>query len=157
MGAVSLTYVGVAVLAEVLRDRGEHVEAEQLSRVALARREVLGKDYSDTLTGFILLALVLHSKREQLIRRALRREVLSDRHPDTVESMAELVETYHAQGRHSDATTIFIEVLALRREILGDKHPETIRSMVALATTYYQQGRYGDAEKPHTEALSIFF
>jgi cytochrome c-type biogenesis protein CcmH/NrfG len=85
----------------------------------------------------------------------LLREVLGDKHPDTIYSMAELATTYHEQGRYSEAEAKYTEVLALRREVLGDKHPDTIHSMASLAATYPMQGRYSEAEKPHTEVLAL--
>ncbi len=78
---------------------------------------------------------------------ALRREILGDKHPDTVRSMAELATTYHALGRYEEDEKISVEVLALRREILGDKHPNTVQSMADLAATYYALRRYEEAEK----------
>jgi len=72
---------------------------------------------------------------------SLRTKVLGEKHPNTIESMASLVTTYHQQGRYDEAEKISLEVLGLRREVLGEKHPDTIRSMADLATTYHAQGR----------------
>lgn len=46
----------------------------------------------------------------------LRKEVLGERHPDTIESMVSLVSTYHQQGRSGEAEEINIKVLELRKE-----------------------------------------
>lgn len=73
-------------------------------------------------------------------------EILSDKHPDTIESMAGLAAIYHALGRYEEDERISVEVLALRRDILGDKHPDTIRSMAALAAISCTGGGE-DAEK----------
>ena len=43
----------------------------------------------------------------------LRREVLSAKHPDTIQSMASLAATYHEQGRYAKDETISVKVLAL--------------------------------------------
>ena len=51
--------------------------------------------------------------------------------------MAELVATYHQQGRLGEDEEISAKVLELRREVLGEKHPDTIRSMASLAATYW--------------------
>jgi hypothetical protein len=40
----------------------------------------------------------------------LRREVLGEKHPDTIGSMAHLAVTYHAQGRFAEAEKIKVEV-----------------------------------------------
>ncbi|KAK4667508.1 NB-ARC domain and tetratricopeptide repeat-containing NOD-like receptor [Podospora pseudopauciseta] len=96
-------------------------------------------------------------EREPVDLRAYeyRRELLGDKHPDTIRSMAELATTYHAQGRYKEAEKISVEVLALRRDVLGDKHPDTIWSMAELATTYHAQGRYKEAEKISVEVLAL--
>ncbi|RYO85585.1 hypothetical protein DL764_009145 [Monosporascus ibericus] len=85
----------------------------------------------------------------------LRREVLGEKHPDTIRSMADLATTYHQQGRYDKAEPIKIEALELRREVLGEKHPDTIWSMAELATTYNAQGRYDEAEPIKIEALEL--
>ncbi|KAK0735992.1 hypothetical protein B0T21DRAFT_348114 [Apiosordaria backusii] len=84
-----------------------------------------------------------------------RRELLGDKHPDTIRSMADLAATYHAQGRYDEDEKISVEVLALRRDVLGDKHPDTIGSMASLATTYHDQGRYDEDEKISVEVLAL--
>jgi Tetratricopeptide repeat len=74
----------------------------------------------------------------------LRKEVLGERHPDTIKSMASLAATYHQQGRSDEDETI--KVLELRKEVLGERHPDTIGSMASLAATYHQQGRSDEDE-----------
>ncbi|KAE9565764.1 hypothetical protein CGMCC3_g18054 [Colletotrichum fructicola] len=85
----------------------------------------------------------------------LRRDVLGEKHPDTIDSMASLATTYHSQGRYDEAEKISVEVLELRRDVLGEKHPDTIWSMASLATTYHNQGRYDEAEKIKVEVLEL--
>ncbi|SCO12762.1 uncharacterized protein FFE2_12681 [Fusarium fujikuroi] len=85
----------------------------------------------------------------------LRREVLGEKHPDTIDSMASLATTYHAQGRYKEAESIYREVLELRREMLREKHPDTISSLEDLATTYHAQGRYREAEGIYREVLEL--
>jgi tetratricopeptide (TPR) repeat protein len=86
---------------------------------------------------------------------AFRKQVLGEKHPDTIRSMASLAATYHAQGRDDEAEKIMVEVLGLRREVLGEKHPDTIWSMAGLAATYHEQGRYDEAEKIKVEVLGL--
>jgi tetratricopeptide (TPR) repeat protein len=85
----------------------------------------------------------------------LRKEVLGERHPDTIGSMADLAATYHQQGRSKEAEDIYMEVLALRKEVLGERHPDTIESMANLAATYRQQGRSKEAEEIDLEVLAL--
>ncbi|OBS16801.1 hypothetical protein FPOA_12610 [Fusarium poae] len=85
----------------------------------------------------------------------LLREVLGEKHPDTIWSMAELAATYHNQGRYDEAEEISVKVLDLRREVLGEKHPDTIWSMAELAATYHNQGRYDEAEEISVKVLDL--
>ncbi|KAL8281687.1 hypothetical protein RB600_005226 [Gaeumannomyces tritici] len=96
-------------------------------------------------------------EKEPVDERAygLRKRVLGDKHPDTIQSMASLATTYGNQGRYDEDEKISVEVLALRRDVLGDKHPDTIQSIAELATTYHNQGRYNEAEKMKVEVLAL--
>ncbi|KAF4473625.1 Nephrocystin-3 [Colletotrichum fructicola Nara gc5] len=100
---------------------------------------------------------VLHAVTRLFDEKALklRRDVLGEKHPDTIDSMASLATTYHSQGRYDEAEKISVEVLELRRDVLGEKHPDTIWSMASLATTYHNQGRYDEAEKIKVEVLEL--
>ncbi|KAI7761732.1 hypothetical protein LZL87_013582 [Fusarium oxysporum] len=69
--------------------------------------------------------------------------------------MANLAETYHAQGQYEEDEEISVKVLELRREVLGEKHPDTIDSMAGLAATYHSQGRYDKALQFHQTALDL--
>ena len=82
----------------------------------------------------------------------LRRDVLGDKHPDTIRSMADHLQRhtmYRGGIRRMRRSTV--EVLDLRRDVLGDKHPDTIQSMASLAATYHAQGRYKEAEKMYVK------
>jgi Tetratricopeptide repeat len=85
----------------------------------------------------------------------LRKEVLGEKHPDTIRSMAGLAAIYHQQGRSGAAEEINIKVLGLRKEVLGEKHPYTIESMAVLAAIYHQQGRSGAAEEINIKVLRL--
>ncbi|KAJ6125832.1 hypothetical protein N7471_010325 [Penicillium samsonianum] len=63
----------------------------------------------------------------------LRKQVLGDKDPDTIRSMAELATTYHEQGRYKKAEAMTVKALELRHQVLGDTHPDTIRSAADLA------------------------
>jgi tetratricopeptide (TPR) repeat protein len=96
-----------------------------------------------------------YSVCQRVVLVEFRREVLGEKHPDTISSMADLAATYHAQGRYDEVEGIYQQVLKVRREMPGEKHPDTISSMASLATTYHQQGRYTEAEQLHQTALDL--
>jgi hypothetical protein len=85
----------------------------------------------------------------------LRREVLSEKHPDTIGSMASLVTTYWSQNRGDEAETLDTEVLEIRLHLLGPKHPNTLSSMTSLADTWKEQGREKDAITLMVQAIQV--
>ncbi|KAK7423377.1 hypothetical protein QQZ08_009054 [Neonectria magnoliae] len=91
-------------------------------------------------------------KREAL---ALRREVLGEKHPNTLDSIASLATTCGTRGRYSESEPLHQEALDLRREVLGEKHLDTICSISSLATTYREQGRYSEARPLHQKTLDL--
>jgi cytochrome c-type biogenesis protein CcmH/NrfG len=66
----------------------------------------------------------------------LRRELLGEKHPDTIRSMAELATTYHAQGRYDEALQLHQTALDLRHHVLGENHPDTMQSVAYLASIH---------------------
>ena len=96
-------------------------------------------------------------ENERVIEKTLelRKEVLGEKHLDTLYSMTSLAATYHQQGRSTAAEEIQIRVLELRKEVLGEKHPNTLHSMASLAETYHQQGRSTAAEEIEIRVLEL--
>ncbi|CAG7562668.1 unnamed protein product [Fusarium equiseti] len=95
-------------------------------------------------------------EKESVDSRAwdLRREVLGEKHPDTISSLEGLGVTYFGQGQYAKAQEIAIKVLGFRQEVLGT-HPDTIRAISDLGATYLGQGRYDEAKKLQDEALRL--
>ncbi|KAL7958998.1 P-loop containing nucleoside triphosphate hydrolase protein [Trichoderma compactum] len=115
----------------------------------------------------------------------LRRKVLGERHPYTLESIASLAAAYHYQGQHEKAKACYQEAMELRRQTLGEKHPDTLRAMTLLGQVYqshalplqrevlgekhmhtlqslasisgvyHYQGRYAEAKPIKVETLAI--
>ncbi|KAM0147382.1 hypothetical protein ACHAPG_010623 [Botrytis cinerea] len=99
-----------------------------------------------------------HSEKAEQLQievLALQKEVLGEKHPDTIFAMANLASTWWQQGYYKKAESLEIEVLALRKEILGEKHPDTIFAMANLASTWRQQGHYEKAEQLEIEVLAL--
>ena len=86
---------------------------------------------------------------------AMRKEVLGDRHPDTLKSMNGLAVIYYNQGKYDKAEPLFVACLAMYKEVLGNRHPDTLGSMDNLAILYDIQGKYGLAEPLHGECLAM--
>ncbi|KAK4062652.1 uncharacterized protein Triagg1_9770 [Trichoderma aggressivum f. europaeum] len=96
-------------------------------------------------------------EKEVVDQRALdlRRKVLGERHPHTLESMASLAAAYHYQGQHEKAKARYKEAMELRRQTLGEKHPDTLRAMTLLGQVYQSHGQYKEAEALYEEALPL--
>ncbi|KAH6983388.1 hypothetical protein BKA56DRAFT_583615 [Ilyonectria sp. MPI-CAGE-AT-0026] len=85
----------------------------------------------------------------------LRREVLEEKHPDTIDSMARLAVTYLAQGRYTEAMDIHTNVLEIRQEVLGEEDPATIWSMREVALIHGMLGRDNEAELMNLKVLDL--
>ena len=68
---------------------------------------------------------------EEVLR--LRKEILGERHPETIRASSNLAITYRDLGRMEDARVLEEEILRLRKEILGEQHPHTILASNNLA------------------------
>ncbi|KAL6902625.1 P-loop containing nucleoside triphosphate hydrolase protein [Trichoderma evansii] len=96
-------------------------------------------------------------EKELVDQRALelRRRVLGERHPHTLESIASLAAAYHYQGKHEKAKACYKETVKLRRQTLGEKHPDTLRAMTLLGQVYQSHGQYKEAEALYKKALEF--
>ncbi|KAH6874681.1 hypothetical protein B0T10DRAFT_610521, partial [Thelonectria olida] len=94
---------------------------------------------------------------ESMQRRVmeLQEDALGSEHPDTLESMNNLVVILDRQGRYGEAELIERRVINIQEKILGSEHPYTLSSMNNLAVVLDRQGRYGEAEAMHRQTLEL--
>src|SRR5262249_32190297 len=99
-----------------------------------------------------------YAQAEPLCTEALevRRRVLGEEHPDTVQSMQILATMYRGQGKYAAAETLYGKVLTSRRRLLGKDHPETLNSLTGLGAVQFAQGKYAAAEVSCREAVSAY-
>jgi serine/threonine protein kinase len=76
-------------------------------------------------------------------------------HPDTLNSMMGLANSYVDLGRYAEALKLREETLALYKAKLGPDHPDTLTSMNNLAESYRILGRHADALKLHEQTLAL--
>ncbi|HVC93200.1 MAG TPA: tetratricopeptide repeat-containing protein kinase family protein, partial [Pirellulales bacterium] len=76
-------------------------------------------------------------------------------HPNTLNSMNGLANSYADLGRRAEALALREETLALRKAKLGPDHPDTLGSMSNLANSYAALGRYADAVKLCEQTLPV--
>ena len=95
---------------------------------------------------------------EVLYREALQaqREVLGDRHEDTLRSINNLGMLLYAQGELAGAEVLFHEALQAHRETLGNLHATTLALIHNLGGLLQAQGDLVGAEVLKREALQAY-
>ena len=75
------------------------------------------------------------SSARELGQRVLdgRRQLLGERHPETLTAMGRLAATLSAQGESAEARPLVERAFHGRRELFGEHHPDTLRAMNILA------------------------
>lgn len=130
-----------AVLAS---GQGLYDEAERLLRLSLdSYKRFMGERHSRTLRSMVNhLELVLFPQRRwakaQDVAEAalvLHRDVLGDRHPETLNVVHRLSIARHGLGRRQDALEMMQKCLLVQRQVLGEGHPMTLES-AGLVTTW---------------------
>jgi tetratricopeptide (TPR) repeat protein len=84
-----------------------------------------------------------------------REELLGERHPETLRTMANLGTLCENLGLMPQAESLLVRCLRLRREVLGEKHLDTLTSMNNLGALYENQGNSLQAQRLYEECLSI--
>ena len=99
----------------------------------------------------------LSDKAEQIQVQALelQKEVLGEKHPDTITAMGDLAATWRHQGRLNEAEQLEVQVLKLRKEVQGEKHPYTITALANLAATWQRLGQLEKAEQLQVQVLEL--
>ena len=90
---------------------------------------------------------------EPHLERALqiREEQLGPEHPETLETMGQLVWVYFDQGRFGEAERLCAKELEINRHIFGEEHPNTLINMKFLGFAYMSLGRYDKAEQLYSQ------
>lgn len=121
---------------------------EKQPLVEASIRQTVGKTYMD---------LGLYAQAQQQLERALyvRRRVLGEQHPDTLETMNEVASSYQYQGKYAQAETLFAKAFENYRHVLGEEHADTVISMNNLANLYTDEGKNLPAEPLFARVLEI--
>ncbi|KAH0421195.1 hypothetical protein CcaCcLH18_13585 [Colletotrichum camelliae] len=86
---------------------------------------------------------------------SLRKDVLDEKDPALVQSIANLAKTYHEQGRYEEAKDLKVKAFDLRERILLETRCEMLESKASLADTYRALGDYDKAEEIYSEVLEV--
>jgi tetratricopeptide (TPR) repeat protein len=134
------------------RDLANHVTALAATTTPSTNLAVL-LNWSGALLqegGYYPLARAHHQQAYNL-----RREVLGDRHPDTLTSLNNLAGILDAQGELDTARPLYQQAYDLRREVLGDHHPNTLTSLNNLAFIMQAQGELDTARPLYQQAYDL--
>ena len=74
----------------------------------------------------------------------IRKEILGEKHPDTLSSLNDLAMIYNTLYIY-EALPLLKKGYRLRKEVLGEKHPDTLNSLSNLAYAYIKQGKINQA------------
>ena len=69
-----------------------------------------------------------------------QKRVLGEEHPDTLQSMLSLAESYSNLGQDQEAMHLGKQTLELRKRVFGDENPDTLQTMHKLALSYSKLG-----------------
>ena len=111
-------------------------------------RQTLGETYGD---------LGLYPQARPHAERAfeLRRRLLGEEDPDTLDALSLVAALDADQGDYKSAARRYTTVLDARRRALGPRHRDVLRAMNSVAWVDAVDGRLSQAESEYTEALAI--
>jgi tetratricopeptide (TPR) repeat protein len=98
-----------------------------------------------------------YAAAQPLFEKALEinRRLLTDDHPHTARSYANLALDLSYLGRHAAARPLHEKALEIRRRLLTDDHPDTASSYDNVAANLNHQGKYAAAQTLFEKALEI--
>jgi serine/threonine-protein kinase len=135
----------VDLLEHAVKDLDQSLGDQPLTKASLL--SAIGETY---------VGLGMHLDSFTVFRGALdlRRGMLGEDHPDTLDSMNNLAMAYHDAGRFDKAIPLLEKTLHGRRARLGEKHADTVETMNDLAVAYWQSGEVSRAIPLYEEALA---
>jgi len=83
----------------------------------------------------------------------IRREILGNTHPDTLDSISAQGNLFRQMGDFAGAQPLLAEALGAQRQSLGDTHPATLKSISSMSDLYLYQFNLPEAGPLLNEAL----
>lgn len=120
----------------------ERLSREEYDSNQIADKAIAEQDQEEALQAFA--EILSHN-----------RQMLGERHPDTLTSLNEYAFVLEAFGRAAEAEPLYAETLRLRRAVLGERHPDTLSSMNNYAGVLEGLGRAAEAEPLYAEVLQL--
>ncbi|KIM24489.1 hypothetical protein M408DRAFT_75716, partial [Serendipita vermifera MAFF 305830] len=147
----------------ILAENGLYQGAVELQEMVIEELRRCSNAHDETLSRSLRVLASLYrssgrlNEAEVLQQEVLRinKDILGERHPNTIAALNNLANTYSDLGKLSEAEAIQREVLRLRKEILGEKHSDTIMALNNLANTYNDLGKLAEAEAIQQDVLKL--
>jgi eukaryotic-like serine/threonine-protein kinase len=107
--------------------------------------------------GSTHLDLGLYPEAQREIQRAidLRRRVLGEENPATLESLGSLAKAIYSQGAYAQAEALYARIIEVQRRVLGEDNRATLASMNDLISVYRDETKYPQAAELMRRALAI--
>lgn len=140
---------------------GNYIEAEELSKQALAHLTADKQDKTQRYTWWLtLLALSYQgqnhfSQAEPLFIKAVSLEaaIVGRQHPNFTIFLLNLAQFYYDHHRYEKAKPLYLNALITLEAIYGKKHKLYQAALTNLGAIYKVQGRYAKGEPRYLEAL----
>jgi tetratricopeptide (TPR) repeat protein len=139
----------------------DYAQAERLALEAAAESQRTKPDNSKNILAALELAglsahrAIQYDRAMQHFREA---EKLTDRNRDLnewVRLQDDIADLLVAQGKYSNAETVFRSVIEARTRALGPEHPDTLDSRHRLIYALSRQSKYAEAEAEAREVLRL--
>ena len=107
--------------------------------------------------GLIYTKMSLFEEAEKAIREALsiRTRLLSEGHPERLESLNQLAVIYRNENRLEDATKILDQVLSQQLANADTESVQLAQTYNNIGNVYRSKGQFKEAETAHLQALEI--
>ncbi len=134
---------------ELMSEAGRRAEMELANdaEVQAAILHTIGSTY---------LGLGIYPEAERYLQESLsvRRRILGEDHPDTLDSLKQFAWLRNQQGRYADAEALMQGAIRALDRVKGNEHEETLEARVRLAWIVARLGRYREAATLHKELLN---
>ncbi len=108
-----------------------------------------------TATGMRELGISERTEAPQSQALQIRRELLGDKHPDTLQSISEKGALQGQLGRYEEQRRLYKEAMRGYRELLGERHLQTLMATGSMGAHYSRTGEFDLAEQYFANVLEI--
>ncbi len=107
--------------------------------------------------GWYALKTWSYVEAETMVLKAthIRKKILGEEHPNTLNSMHLLACVYRREGKWKEAEELGKQVMTTAKEVFGAEHIDSLASMNNLALIYANQERWNEAEELQMQVMKM--